>query len=229
MVGSRQQRTDGIRIGTGAICAAHRQRRAVSEVEIDGDAVYRRGIDDRVAAAAAVIDVVTVAGTADDGVVAGAGLDDVVAAAGLDRVVTVSCDDDVVRIAGVDVIVAVAGDDLIVAVAGDNLIVAVAGDDLIIAAASGDVIVAVAGGDLIVAAADGYVDRVVARDGKVVSVVRAAEVDGDRTAGRRGEHEGVPGPGGVLGRLVRGGEAAVAGRIDQQIAAAAVLNDLDVR
>ena len=101
--------------------------------------------------------------------------------------------DVIVAVAGFDLIVAVAGDNLIVAVAGGDLIVAVAGGDLIVAVAGGDLIVAAAGGDLIVAAADGYLDRVVDRDDQVVSVVGAAEVDGDRTAGRRGEHESVAG------------------------------------
>ena len=123
-------------------------------------------------------------------------------------------------VAGGDVVVAAAGGDVIIAVAGNDLIVAVAGNDHVVAAAGGDVIVAAANGDVIVAAADGNVDGVIARDGQVVSLVRAAEVDGDRTAGRRGEHEGVARERGVRGCGCRIGKAAIA---HQQITAAGVL------
>ena len=94
---------------------------AVAGIEIDGDAVRRRRVNGRVGAGTAVIDVVTVARTADNRVVAAAGVDDVVAAAGLDFVIPAP---------GRDVIIAGAGEDVIVAIAGDDLIIAVACFDL---------------------------------------------------------------------------------------------------
>ena len=59
----------------------------------------------------AVIDVVAVAGSTDDGVVAVAGLDNVIAVAGLDRVVAITGLDDVVAAAGFDVAWRAAGQD----------------------------------------------------------------------------------------------------------------------
>ena len=54
-----------------------------------------RRIADRIAAGAAVIDVVTTALSADDVVVARAGIDDVVAASGMDRVRAIAGNDEV--------------------------------------------------------------------------------------------------------------------------------------
>ena len=96
MAGIRQEDADG-----GS--AERRLIKAVGESEIDGDAVGRRRVLDRVDAGAAIIDVVTAALSADDGVVAAAGIDDVVAAAGVDRVVTGAGDDEVGAGAGGDV------------------------------------------------------------------------------------------------------------------------------
>jgi hypothetical protein len=88
---------------------------------------------------------------------------------------------------------------------------------------------AIAGGDMGAAgAAERDRGRHVVRNGEVEILV-GVHRDVDWAGGRRREDDGVAGPGGVLHRCVHVGEAAVAGRINQQIAAAAVLNDLDVR
>ena len=75
---------------------------AVLGPEIDGDAVGRRGVADRIAAGAAVIDVVAATLAADDLVVAAAGLHDVVAVAGMDGVVAAARGDEVVAGTGGD-------------------------------------------------------------------------------------------------------------------------------
>ena len=134
--------------------------------------------------------------------------------------------DDVIAVAGMDRIPAVAGGDVVVTAAGGDDIIAVAGYPPIVAVAGNDDVVAAANGDVIVAAADGNVYGVIARDGQVVNLVRAAEVDGNRTTGRRGEHEGVARERGGRGCGGRIGKAVIA---HQQITAAGVLDDLDVR
>jgi len=94
---------------------------AIAGVEIDGDAMRRRRVNGRVGAGTGVIDVVTVARTADNRVVAATGVGKVVAAAGLDFVIPAP---------GCDVIIAGAREDVIVAIAGGDVIIAVAGLDL---------------------------------------------------------------------------------------------------
>ena len=139
-----------------------------------------------------------------DGVAAGAAVVDVVAAA-------LSADDGIVAAAGLHDVVAAAGVDGIAAVPGNDEVLAIAGRDM---GAAG--------------AAERDRGRHVVRNGEVEILV-GVHRDVDWAGGRRREDDGVAGPGGVLHRCVHVGEAAVAGRINQQIAAAAVLNDLDVR
>ena len=94
----------------------------------------------------------------------------------------------------------------------DNVI-AVAGMDGVVAAAGSDVVVAAADRDVVVAITGGNVDVAVPRDGQVEIIIRAAEIDVDRT-GRRGEHEGVAGVCGGGSCVAGGSEATIA---NQQI------------